>query len=179
MTGFLDFLKNVPQILPPWLSAIFALGSLLVATRSVRLAIRESRGKAEQAEKYTKTLEAVIEYSKFLQKLEEYGQYLQRLQGVEQRVGSVADQLGEIARRVTGAVEASASQITKSMESMADAARAADEIAGQLREIGQVAVLAQQAALRSQRDSVKAHERLLKDTRYAPRKFRKTDIVRS
>jgi hypothetical protein len=99
-------------------------------------------------------MEGIVEYSKFLQNLEEYGRFLEHLKGVDERVGNVTEKLSEISDRVAGSVKAAGDQITKSMESLVGAAGHAEEIAKQLQHLGSV-------ALRAQRDSVRAHDRLL------------------
>lgn len=147
MLHWLSTLKDAP----PWLSATFALGSLLVAIITATIAVREARAKAREAqarsaeqEKYREMLETVVKYGKFVQ----------HIKGVDDRIANVADKLDSIADRTLKAVDAGTTQITKSVESLARAASAANDIANQLREIGQV-------ALRSQRDSLRAHQQLL------------------
>jgi|SRR5579864_6613204 len=151
-------LSNLKDI-PPWLSSAFALGSLFVAMVTATIAVREAKAKARESEaradeqkKYREMLETVIKYGKFVQ----------HIKGVDDRIGDVADKLDSIAQRTLHSVDTSSAQIEKSVKSLASAANAAEDIAAQLREIGQV-------ALRAQRDSLKAHQQLLRDAISLPK----------
>jgi methyl-accepting chemotaxis protein len=123
-----------------WLSPLISFLALVVSVVSVRRAIRESRAKAAEAaaraadaKKYTETLETIIQYGKFVQHLE----------GVDKRVGSVADQLAGIAERTREVIELADRQIGESVKSLATAAEAATEISQQLAEISRTALRAQ------------------------------------
>lgn len=124
---------------PSWVSAFISVLSLLVALKSVSIAIRESRAKAleaegrsEDARRYAEALTVAIRAGNTMP------QYLQR----------IAEQTSEV-------TELARKQIQETIGHLKHACDAADEIARELTQIGN-------EARRSQRDSVKAHQELLK-----------------
>jgi methyl-accepting chemotaxis protein len=134
-----------------WLSPLIAFMSVCWAIRESRLKRREIAARADDAKKYTEALATVIEY----------GRFVQHLEGVDKRVGDVADQLSQItikaadiATKTAAIAETAALQTGEALKSLAMVSAAAKEVAEQLTQIGRT-------ALRAQRDAVRAHKNLV------------------
>jgi hypothetical protein len=127
-----------------WLSPAIAFFSVFWAIRESRAKSREQRDRADDQRKYTQALETVIRY----------GHFVQHLEGVKGGIGDITKQLSAIAHDAAEGVETATTQIQVGVASLAAASTAAREIADQLNEIGRI-------ALRSQRDSHRAHKDLI------------------
>jgi len=132
----LDFLKDLD-----WKTLIAAL-SLLVSVVSVRIAIRESRQKARQAEERAKD---ALKYREFLESLIHAGRFAEHLKGMDERLGNVATQLERVASKSAEVVEIASAQVSKSLNHLRKVAAASEEIASQMRNVGRNVVKAHQS----------------------------------